>query len=243
MSAVRGTLRSAPRHVAHQPPAGRQSGGHDANDAGHQQCSGYRQQRQLPRPGYGRSVCRVVSCPSIFPTSTHDKRDGTTFGVGRVAGPHVLDGLASAQRAKVGEAEAERLMPAGGRCCPRGHGATVCDQAQRILRFDSGEPTKRDHPGASHVNHNDPIALYDHGRMPVEQPRSVAHEGEHGTVVQGPRDVGAKDESADGRQHQGNDYDGQDAPKTGAKGSRRLLHAASMTHARGGGADGNPAKD
>jgi len=188
-------------------------------------------------------VCRFVSCQSILPASTHDKRDRTTFGVGRVAGPHVLDGLASAQRAKVGEAEAERLMPAGGGCCPRGHGAAVGDQAQRILSFDSGQPTKRNHPRAPHVDHRDPVALHDHGRMPVEQPRSEAHEGEQGTVVQGPKDIGAKDESADGRQHQGNDHDGQDAPKTGAKGSRGLLHAASMTHARGGGADGIAAKD
>lgn len=219
------------------------SGGHHANDAGYQQCSGYHQQRNVPRPSHGWVGLGLRMSQRVFPTATHDKRDRSTLGVGRVAGPHILDRLTSAQRAKVGEAEAERLMPAGCGCRPRGDGTSLGDQAQRILRFDSGESTKRDHPRAPHVDDNHPVALHDHGRMPVEQPGAEAHEGEQGTEVQGPRNIGAKDESADGRQHQGNDHDGQDAPKTGAKGSRGLLHAASMTHARGGGADGIAAKD
>jgi len=209
-----------------------------ANDADHQQCCRHGQQRNVPRPGHGWVGLVLGISQRVFPTSTHHKRDGSTFGVGRVPGSQVLDRLTSSQGTKVGETETQRLVSTGRGCGPRGHGATVGDQAQRILRFYSGQPTKRNYPRAPHVDDNHPVALHNDGRMPVEQPRSEAHQGEQGTVVQSPRDIGAKDESAYGCQHQGNDDNGQNATKTGAKGSRGLLHAASMTHARGGGADG-----
>lgn len=184
---------------------------------------------------------RFLSLTGVLPAATQHKSHGSALGVRGVTRANVVDLLAAAHGAKVGQAQAQGLVAPGSRRGPCGDLTRGGDHRQRVLSFDGLQAREGDGPRSGNVDNDDVAGIYNHHRSPVEHPSAHTDEGEQGAVVEGPADIGTENEPAHGGQHQGKNDNGHGTTERGAEDGSRLFHGFSMTQGRGGESDGDRA--